>query len=274
MSNILAHLSINRYHRVVIITYSNLDYGIMKSNIFSTIKDKIPAGRRVQLRQQLHRWYRPAFLGTLRRTTPLSDSWGFDRGTPVDRYYIEHFLNLNRADIHGKVLEIKDSSYTTRYGDRVSKIDILDIDKSNPEATIIADLARADTIAADSFDCFIFNQTLQLIYDFQSALSHAYRILRPGGVLLATVPGLCRVERAYVKSDYWRFTTASCLALFGDIFRPENVTVQAYGNVLTAITFLAGMASEELSQRELAINDEHFPILITIRAEKHKDVKE
>ena len=35
-------------------------------------------------------------LGDLNRTSPLSKVFGYDRGGPVDRYYIENFLqNLN-----------------------------------------------------------------------------------------------------------------------------------------------------------------------------------
>jgi hypothetical protein len=56
--------------------------------------------------------------------------------------------------------------------------------------------------------------------------------------------------------------------LFGDIFGAEQVTVQSYGNVLTAIAFLTGMAHEELSTRELETRDPHFPVLVAIRAVK------
>ena len=42
-------------------------------------------------------------LGTIRRTTPLSDHWGRERGTPVDRYYIERFLAAERDVIRGRV---------------------------------------------------------------------------------------------------------------------------------------------------------------------------
>src|SRR5512143_570616 len=100
------------------------------------------------------RFLHPAWLGNVRRTSPLSDHWGLDRGTPVDRYYIEQFLEQNRQDIRGRVLEIKDSGYTDRFGAGVEGCDVLDIDASNPKATITADLANADLIPADHFNCF------------------------------------------------------------------------------------------------------------------------
>jgi hypothetical protein len=221
------------------------------------------------LSQKLRRLRHPAWLGTIRRTTPLSDVWGFDRGTPVDRYYIDRFLEEHRADIHGRVLEVKDRTYTSRFGTEIERSDVLDIEARNPEATIIADLAAADSIGSDAFDCFVLTQTLQFIYDFRSAVHHAYRILCPGGVLLVTVPSLSRIAPRYgLESDYWRYTVASCRQVFGEVFGAEQVSVQSFGNVLTGISFLTGMAAEELSTDELVLNDEHFPVLIAIRCVK------
>jgi hypothetical protein len=206
-------------------------------------------------------------MGSLRSTKPISSGWGFDRGRPVDRYYIHSFLEGHREDIHGRVLEILNSEYTSRFGSQIEQADILDIDPANQKATVIADLAAADSIRADSFDCFILTQTLQLIYDVKSAIAHSHRILRPGGVLLVTIPAVSRLAgEGY--TDYWRFTPASCACLFGEIFGPDQLTITAYGNVLSAIAFLEGMACEELSKRELDVSDERYPVLLAIRAVK------
>lgn len=240
--------------------------------MYKTVRANLGAGikpeRRLQLRQYLRRLRHPAWLGTLRRTMPLSDCWGHDRGIPIDRYYIEQFLAMYRADIHGAVLEIKDSGYTNRFGSNVQRRDVLDIDPANPQATIVVDLATADAIESDSFDCFVLTQTLQFICDPRNAIKHAQRILRPGGVLLATVPAISRVERAYVTTDYWRFTPASCTALFGAVFGAEQTTVRPYGNVLAATAFLTGMAYEELAQHELDAHDPYFPVMVAVRAVK------
>jgi hypothetical protein len=206
-------------------------------------------------------------MGSLRSTKPVSSGWGFDRGRPVDRYYIDSFLEGHREDIHGRVLEILNSEYTSRFGSQIEQADILDIDPANQKATIIADLAAADSVRADSFDCFILTQTLQLIYDVKSAIAHSHRILRPGGVLLVTIPAVSRLAgEGY--TDYWRFTPASCARLFGEVFGPDQLTITAYGNVLSAIAFLEGMACEELSKRELDVSDERYPVLLAIRTVK------
>jgi SAM-dependent methyltransferase len=223
-------------------------------------KDLIPRSARHRLRRIL----RPAFLGIARRTTPLSRHWGFDRGTPVDRYYIERFLQLHAVDIRGHVLEVKDRGYMDRFGTAVTQRDVLDIDSSNQHATIVADLTAADHVDADQFDCFILTQTLQMIYDTRAAIRHAHRMLRPGGTLLATVPAVSRLT----DPDFWRFTPAACSRLFGEVFGRPNVSVEGHGNVLTSVAFLEGMACEELKRHALDINDPMFPLVVTVRAVK------
>jgi SAM-dependent methyltransferase len=219
-------------------------------------------------RRLLQRLRRPAWLGTLRRLTPLSEYWGLERGTSVDRYYVEVFLSQHRQDIHGRVLEIRDSRYTDEFGIGVESREVLDIDASNPRATIIADLAAADAVPSNQFDCVVLTQTLQYIYDTRAAIGHAGRILRPGGVLLATVPAVSRIDPHHSENDFWRFTPASCLALFKEALEQGQVTIHTYGNVLTAMAFLTGMAKEELSQRELDAADPFFPVVIGVRAVK------
>lgn len=233
----------------------------------SNVDKQAPSPQWIRFRRWLRRQVFPAWMGSLRSTKPVSSGWGFDRGRPVDRYYIESFLESRRQDMRGRVLEILNSDYADKYGAAVERVEILDIDPANRQATIIADLAAADSIPTASFDCFILTQTLQLIYDMKSAIAHSHRILRPGGVLLVTIPAVSRLAGdGYI--DYWRFTPASCARLFGEVFGAEQVRISAYGNVLSAVAFLEGMASEELSKRELDVIDERYPVLLTIRAVK------
>ena len=198
----------------------------------------------------------------------MSDTWGRDRGQPVDRHYVESFLADNRRDVTGRVVEIADRRYTSRFGHDVTASDVLDIDPGNREANVIADLCDLDALPADAYDCAIVTQTLQYVFDVETAVRGIHGLLRPGGVALVTVPAVSRVARsAGVDGDFWRFTRASCARLFGDRF-DGPVDVRAMGNVLVAVAFLVGMAREELSVQELAADDPYFPVLITVRAQK------
>ncbi|HEX5734493.1 MAG TPA: glycosyltransferase [Blastocatellia bacterium] len=209
-------------------------------------------------------------FGDLRRLAPFSRVFGYDRGTPVDRYYIEGFLAHNHRDIRGRVLEVGDDTYTRRYGgERVDKIDVLHVTEGSPQATIIADLTKADHIPSESFDCIIFTQTLHLIYDVRAAIKTLHRILKPGGVLLATFPGITQIDRyEWGKSWYWAFTTLAARRLFGEAFSERSLAVETNGNVLAATAFLYGIALEELRKEELDFNDPDYEVTITVRAVK------
>ena len=214
-------------------------------------------------------WRKPRNLGDLRRTTPFS-TWGSSRGGPIDRFYIGQFLELHAADISGRALEVAGDEYIRKYGIDVARVDILDVFADNPRATIIADIADAPNIPDDTFDCVLVTQVLPFIYDVRAAFRTAQRILAPGGVLLVTTPGLCRI--APVESEqfgHWRnFTSASARRVAEETFGVGNVTVQSYGNVLAAAAFLFGLGLHDLTPAELMTHDPAFEVTIGIRAAK------
>lgn len=210
-------------------------------------------------------------FGSLRRLQPISRIFGLDRGLPIDRYYIERFLFGQELDIKGCVLEIGDDSYTRKFGgDRVSKSEVLHIEEGNLKATIVADLTRADHIASETFDCIICTQTLQCIYDVLAATRTLHRILKPGGVLLATFSGISQISRYDMDrwGDYWRFTDRSARQLFCEVFGPDNVTIATCGNVLVACGYLHGLGAHEINRSELDYHDPDYQVLITVRAIK------
>jgi len=211
-------------------------------------------------------------FGSLRRLSPISRIFGYDRGQEsITRYYINRFVMGCSGDIKGRVLEIGDNTYTRRYGDgRVTQSDILHVAPGNPKATIVADLTCADSIASDAFDCIILTQTLQFIYDVRPALSHLFRILKPGGVLLVTLSGISQISRYDMDrwGEYWRFTTLSARRLFTEFFPSPHVTIETYGNILVAIALLEGLASTELKKTELDYCDPDYEVMITVRAVK------
>ncbi len=213
---------------------------------------------------------RPLDFGALRRTSPVARDWGYERGGPVDRPYIENFLAGHADDIRGAVLEIQEADYTTRFGGgRVVRSDVLDVDPANPRATVIGDLRALGHVADDSYDCVILTQTAHVIDDLPAVAAECARVLAPGGVLLATLPCVSRVSVEYgPDGDFWRVTEAGARQVFASAFEPADVQVESLGNVLTTTAFLHGLGASELTPAEYAVTDPFNPMLVAVRATK------
>jgi glycosyltransferase involved in cell wall biosynthesis len=210
-------------------------------------------------------------FGDLRRLVPISRHFGFDRGQPIDRYYIEKFLDRHRLDVRGRVLEVADNAYTKRFGDnRVVASEVLHASAGNPSATIVGDLARGDNIPSNAFDCLILTQTLLYVFDLPAAVRTTLRILKPGGVVLVTVPGICQLAQPDIPvwNDYWRFTSMSARRLFEESFPASHLEVSTFGNILSAISFLHGLSSRDLRREELDRFDPDYQVCIAVRAVK------
>jgi len=210
-------------------------------------------------------------MGSLGRLTPIGTDVGWDRGQPIDRYYIEHFLDTHAADVKGRVLEIGDDRYTRRFGGvQVTRGDVLHVQENHPGATMIGDLTRTEEMPENAFDCFIVTQTLHSIYNVTAAIRSIHRVLKPGGVVLATDPGVTRISRYDMDrwGQYWGFTTKSSRLLFGSAFPDTHIGVRSYGNVLAAIAFVHGLASQDLAPEALDHFDPDHQFLIATRAVK------
>lgn len=206
-------------------------------------------------------------FGDLWRLDPIGRQWGFDRGDPIDRLYIESFLDRHCEDVRGRVLEAGDNAYTRRFGgNRVVKSDVLHVDPECKHATIIADLAAADHIPSDLFDCIILTQTLQLIFDVHAAVRTIERILKPGGTLLLTVPGISQIN--LWENPSWSMTVNSVRLLLTERFPSESVSVESRGNVLAAIAFLQGLSQQDIGDFAFQTDDPHYPLTVLARATK------
>lgn len=207
--------------------------------------------------------------GSLRRTTPIRRDFGYGHGEPIDRYYIERFLDAHRLDIKGRVLEIGDAAYTKRFGgDAVTASDVLHATPGNPAATIVGSLVDGTGVPQGRFDCIILTQVLNVVPDVAAAIATVHGALRPGGVALATVAGLTQISRYDMDrwGDYWRFTDRSARTQFEPLFGAGAVQVTAYGNVLAAIALLHGLVQSEVRPDELDEHDPDYQVTIAVRA--------
>lgn len=204
------------------------------------------------------------------RLRPYSKEFGYDRGGPVDRYYIENFLEQQASHIRGRVLEIGDNAYTLRFGGSlVEKSDVLHVDENHPQATLTGDLSYAPQVPDDSFDCIILTQTLHLIYHYMDALNTCYRILKPGGSLLLTVPGITPIDHGeWEQNWFWSFTGQAMSRMLSEIFPPAEVAVETHGNVLVASAFLYGLGLPELKKEQMDFQDAHYQVIVAAVAAK------
>ncbi len=213
---------------------------------------------------------RPVDFGDLRRLAPIDASFGLGRGRPVDRFYIERFLDAHCGDVHGTVLEVAEDRYTRQFGgSRVTAAEVLHRDGRDGPATWVADLADGATLPTDRFDCFICTQTLQYVFDLGAAFATVHRTLRPGGTWLLTVPGISQIS-VYDRAswgEHWRFTPESVRRLL-ETAGFEDLHVEGHGNVLAAVSFLHGIACEDLTLEELTAWDDRYPVVITARGRK------
>ena len=210
----------------------------------------------------------PIEFGSFRRLNPISRLWGSDRGQPIDRRYIDNFLKAHTGDIRGRVLEFHGDSYTRLLGgSRVTKSDVLNVEEGNPKSTFVGDLATAHHLPTDAFDCIIMTQVLQYVYDLRGAVFTLHRILKPGGVLLATMPGIIPIHPEEWPF-YWSMTVTAVARLFNEQFPASAIKIEPYGNVLAAISVLQGLASEELERAELDHGDPSYPVVIVVRVIK------
>ena len=252
-----------------------LEGKILKLKVKNVLKKVLPDSIKKTLyrRGYMHQ-YIPA-PGTiqwadLERTSPMSNDFGYDRGGPVDRYYIEKFLNQNSNIIKGRVLEIGDNAYTLRFGgSAVTQSDVLHVAQANDTVTFIGDLSDAPQIPSDAFDCIILTQTLHFIYDYKAALKTCHRILKKGGTLLLTIPGISHIDKGEWK-DYWlwSFTDTSMRRLMLELFEDQQLRIQTYGNVYVATAFLYGMGLPEVRADFLDKHDPSYQVIIAVSVTK------
>lgn len=224
-----------------------------------------------KLMQLIARRKAPVNVQDLTRIRPISSNFGWERGTPVDRYYIENFFRRNARLIMGRVLEVGGNTYSRRFSEgKAESFSVLNVAPDNDKATIVGDLTDRSSLPANAFDCFICAQTFQYIFELREAVEGAHYLLKPGGVLLSTVPGISQISRKDAEryGEYWRFTKDSIDRLFRPVFA-GGVEVSSFGNVLSTTAFLQGVALEDLPDPSLLDEvDDYYQMIIAIVARK------
>ena len=77
-----------------------------------------------------------------------------------------------------------------------------------------------------------------------------YPRLKPGSVLLLTVPGISRIgdiaDEQFAKTWYWTLTASSTSRLLGRVIQVRESEVEMYGNVFAAVPVFRGSLLKNL----------------------------
>ncbi|SKB95253.1 hypothetical protein SAMN06296386_11054 [Lachnospiraceae bacterium] len=123
--------------------------------------------------RHLHPFYSSDFLIN---KNPVSTLFGFDRGMPIDRWFIEKFLltQTNTLDKRcvSRILEVGDYYYSKTFfpQEEISK-DVLRYDKG-------MDLTVWNSLPKETYDVFISTQVFNFIFDVKKAIGGAWYTLK------------------------------------------------------------------------------------------------
>lgn len=193
----------------------------------------------------------------------------FERGTPIDRYYIYDFLDKHKEYIKGKVLEMEPVMYAPIFKDKIESVDSLTL-SPDENATYVMDLQDTYKFPSNKYDCYIMTQTLQYPYDTKAVLKSSYKLLKNGGAIIITAPITSQIT-AYRES--WRFTEFSIRRLLEDAGF-KIIDTQSYGNTFANTLFLQGIAYEDVKNKKLLDRKEYIcPMLVAALAVKQPKSK-
>lgn len=199
-------------------------------------------------------------FGDLRRLRPWCSNFGATRGTPIDRYYLSHFVSTIRGNVRGDVLEVGGVSANRQvyqFGD-VRSYTAMDAAKAEG-VNVVGDLLAPHVFEENSFDVILNFNVLEHVRAPWQAVMNMHRWLRPGGMIGTMVPSLQRVH--LVPNDYWRMLPAAVDSLHS-AFDARKLSV--YGNALAGIAALMGLAAEELETFELEAVEPDYPVATCI----------
>lgn len=202
--------------------------------------------------------------GDLRRLVPVCARFGFSRGTPIDRYYLDKFIDKARPLVHGEVVEIggrnsNRETYAFEHAKRYRGFDIF----ASPDNSLVGDAHDPKALPEAELDTLIAFNVLEHCPKPWLVIENMHRWLVPGGIALVMVPSAQRLHR--MPEDYWRPLPAALAHLFSTWSECE---LHVYGNPVTTIAAFLGIAVEELNAAELDVFHPDYPVASCIIAKK------
>lgn len=190
-----------------------------------------------------------------KRYAPLCHDYGYSRGTPIDRYYLEQFIREIRSYVVGYTLEIggsRENQYLYGFTNAMS-YKTMDMHQK-PEVDITGDIHDPNSLGSNSFDSIILFNVLEHCEKPWIVVENIYNWLTKRGSVFCMVPNSQRIHRD--PKDYWRILPDGMRSLFAKFPIKQ---LYLYGNPITTIATMMGVAAEELSSEELnSFNSEYL----------------
>jgi hypothetical protein len=202
-------------------------------------------------------------FGDLKRERPFCPHFGHFRGTPIDRYYLDRFIDEIRDEVKGVTLEIGGSKGNKELYKFNNATTYLTMDLGGPDLDIVGDAHDPNIIEEASLDTVVLFNVLEHCEQPWAVVDNIYRWLKPNGQVVCMVPNAQRVHR--VPFDYWRILPDALNSIFS---RFPKRKLHVYGNPVTVTASYYGIASEEFSREELDYYHENYPVANCIHAQK------
>tara|TARA_Y100000385_G_scaffold274995_1_gene318802 strand:+ start:293 stop:985 length:693 start_codon:yes stop_codon:yes gene_type:complete len=202
----------------------------------------------------------------------ISNDFGFGRGTPIDRYYLEIFLKTNQKYFIGESLEFGSDFYLKKYNNRIKSFDVFTsfLDKKNSKNIIKGDLSLIEDLPKEKYDFIVCTNVLNFIYEIDSAIKGLHKMLKKNGICLISLAGFSTHVSRYDMDkwgDYWRLSKKTAIK----IFKKNNFEIEecnSYGNVYLASAQMKGFCVEDIDNEMLKNVDNDYQMLITLRIKK------
>jgi SAM-dependent methyltransferase len=180
------------------------------------------------------------------------------------RIYIDAFLHAHAAECRGRFLEFGDAYYRRMFRpEQIERYDVLGVAPGRG-VTIVGDIQQCPQISDNSFDVIVCTQVLEHVPNPFLAVSELHRMLKPGGILLLTVPAAFPYHAD--PQDYWRFSRDSLKLLFSSTFR--DLEIKGCGNRLVVTAAYWFWDANQLPERAIQAHDADTPLLLTLVGKK------
>jgi SAM-dependent methyltransferase len=166
----------------------------------------------------------------------------------VDEFYFSHVENLKPGskvlDLGGNKINKRGRFDIGRYPLRVTYANLVIAKRPDIQCD-----AACIPFRGDVFDAVICSELLEHVPEPSLVLQEVFRVIKPGGCLLVTVPFLYRIHGD--PYDYNRYTDSYWLSLLKKIGF-SNLLIEKQGSFFTVIVdFLKQYASQYASERDV-----------------------